>query len=136
MPTATSAPGPQMELDLKVFLCKVFIFFQRITFLESKSEEAGWTANSPKKSPQNLPKSSQNRRLGVVLGDLGASGGVLGRREASWGCLGGVLGASWGHLGAVLGASWGVLRSSLAVLGRLGCVLGASGGVLGESWGF
>ena len=32
-----------MEDDLDVFLCKVFIFFQIITFLESKFEEAGWT---------------------------------------------------------------------------------------------
>ena len=32
-----------MEDDLDVFLCKVFIFFQIITFLESKFEEASWT---------------------------------------------------------------------------------------------
>ena len=42
--------------DLNVFLCKVFIFFQIITFLESKFEEAGWTANSSNKSSQNLQK--------------------------------------------------------------------------------
>ena len=38
--------------DLNVFLCKVFIFFQIITFLESTFEEAGWTANSSKKFPK------------------------------------------------------------------------------------
>ena len=57
----------------------------------SKFEEAGWTANSSKKSSKNLPKWTQHEGF-----------------WASWGCLGGVLerlGASWG----VLGASWGVL---------------------------
>ena len=39
------------------------------------------------------------RRIGGVLGRLGASWGVLGR-------LGSVLGASWGRLGGVLEASW------------------------------
>ena len=37
--------------------------------------------------------------------------------EASWGCLGAVLGASWGRLGA-----WDAVLGSLgAVLGRLDC---------------
>ena len=78
------------------------------------------------KSPKISKQTSKNRRLGVVLGGLGASGEVLGRLGVSWGRLRGVLELSWGrlggvlgHLGAVLGASWGVF--------------GASGGVLGAS---
>ena len=51
------------------------------------------------------PKSFQNRRLGRVLGALGASWGGLGASWGVFGCLGGVL----GRLVAVLGASWGVL---------------------------
>ena len=51
------------------------------------------------------PKSFQNRRLGRVLGALGASWGCLGASWGVFGCLGGVL----GRLVAVLGASWGVL---------------------------
>jgi len=119
-----------------MFLCKVFIFFQIITFLESKFEEAGWTANSSKKSPKNLPKTPSNRPKIVVwgwfwvawerlAGGLGASWGVLGRP-------GGVL----ERLGAILGSSWGVLRSSWGRLGaswgRLGGILGRLGSVLGE----
>ena len=79
----------------------------RQAFLESKFEEAGWSSNSPKKYSNNLLKTFQNlskivpkRRLGMVLSDLGASGGDLG---ASWS----ILGASWGRLGA----SWARLGS-------------------------
>ena len=88
--------------------------------------EAGWTANASKFFPiiskifQHFLKSSQNRRLGVVLGALGASWGVLGR-------LSGVSGAhyqasstpsgqvaskphdkepSWSHLRRVLNGFW------------------------------
>ena len=39
-----------------VFLLKMFSFFQIITYLESKFEEAGRTAISAKKSSKNLPK--------------------------------------------------------------------------------
>ena len=74
-------------------------------FFESKFEEAGWTANSSKKSSKNLPKWSQNEGF-----------------WASWGCLGG----SWSVLG-LLGVSWGRLEASCdrpgGVLGRLGSVL-------------
>ena len=81
------------------------------------------------KSSKILLKSAHNRRLGVILSGLGASGRVLERLGASWRRLGGVLEVSWGrlegvmgYLGAVLKASWGVLD-----------VLGASGSVLGMS---
>ena len=59
--------------------------------------------------PKNIPKTFQNlskivpkRRLGMVLSDLGASGGDLGASWTSWGRLA-------GRLGAVLAASWGRL---------------------------
>ena len=57
------------------------------------------------KSSKMIPESFQNRRLGRVLGALGASWGCLGASWGVFGCLGGVL----GRLVAVLGASWGVL---------------------------
>ena len=63
---------------------------------------------SPKvfqKSSKMSPKSFQNRRLGRVLGALGASWGGPGVSWGVFGCLGGVI----GRLVAVLGASWGVL---------------------------
>ena len=107
-----------------MFLCKVFIFFQIITFLESTFEEAGWTANSSKKPSKDSLKSSLNHCLGVVLGGLGASWEGLG---ASWGVLGrpgGFLGTSWGHLGGVLGRLGVVLGSSGASWARLGGILG------------
>ena len=62
---------------------------------------------------------------------MGRLGGVLG---VSWRRLGDVLGglgASW----ARLGASWRVLGRLGGVLGRLGGVLGASLGHLGHLWG-
>ena len=103
------------------------IFFQKITYLESKFEEAGRTAISAKKSSKNLPKTPLNCPKIVVWGWFWVAwerlGGVLGRHGPSWAVFGrpeGVLGASWGHL-------WGVL-------GRLGVVLGSSWGVLGSSW--
>ena len=71
------------------------------------------------------------RRLGGVLGHLGASWEHLRAAGAdfvsSWRGLGGVLGC----LGSALGASWGRLG---AVLERLGIVLEASWNVLGASW--
>ena len=82
--------------------------------------------NNSLKSPKISTQTSKNRHLGVVLGGVGASRGVLGRLEhlggvleLSWGRLGGVL----GHLGAVLGASWGVLGRLRGVWWRLGRVL-------------
>ena len=105
-----------MERDLNVFLCKVFIVFEIITFLESKFEEAGWTANSSKKYSKNLPKIPSNRRKIVVWGWFWVAwerlGDVLGPLGASWA----VLGASWGRPGAILGRL-------AAVLGRLGVEL-------------
>ena len=75
--------------------------------------------NLPKNLPKIFPKSSkispksfQNRRLGRVLGALGASWGCLGASWGVFGCLGGVL----GRLVAVLGASWGVLARRLKPL--------------------
>ena len=91
-----------------------------------------WSQHGSKnnlKSFKISTQTSKNRRLGVVLGGLGASGGSLG----VWGHLGGVLGASWSYLGVVLGASWAILGRLGGVLGRPGRVLGASGGVLGAS---
>ena len=120
-----------------------FFFFQIITFLESKFEEAGRTAISPQKNFQKSSKDTlkwahklRKSRPGAgtpsdrAMGYPPGSGeksikvyscGVLGRPE-------GVLGASWGHLGGVLG------RLEV-VLGRLGGVLEASWGVWGASWG-
>ena len=70
----------------------------------------------------------------MVLGGLGASGGVLGRLGASWGRLGGVLEASWGHLGTVLGASWAILGRLDAFLRRSRGAMGRLRGVLEASW--
>ena len=51
---------------------------------------------------------------------------------ASWGVLGGVLGASWARLGRVLGPSWGRLGSLGASWERLGAVLRRLGDVFGR----
>ena len=66
-----------------VFLRKMFSFFQMITYLESKFEEAGRTAISAKKSCNNLleiiPKSLSGGGFGWLGSVLEGSWGVLGR---------------------------------------------------------
>ena len=78
-------------------------------------------------------------RFGVVLeASWRRLGGVLGRLGASWGRLESVLGASWGRLGSVLGVSWerlgNVLGPSWNILKCLGSIFVSLGAVLEMSW--
>ena len=103
--------------DSNVFLCKVVIFFQIITLLDCKFEEAGWTANSSKKSSKNLPKIFQN---GAKMVKKSIPRGIpemidpkrhpRGSQEAAYPIRVGHLGASWGRLGA----SWAEKVANMA----------------------
>ena len=45
------------------------------------------------------------------------------------------LGASWGHLGGILGASWSILEASWGILEASWGILEASWSILEASWG-